>query len=482
MNVLLILRVPIALASLALAACGSVAPAPTPTSSPVPPPAWGGLDAASVPRLTAEPPSDLAQWWRGLGDPLLGELVDEALRANPDVRIAQARVREARARRTVAESALYPSVDARSNARRSSGSEETGSGATFTVYGIGLDASWEIDVFGGLRRGVDAAAADVAAAAANLDAVRATLAAEVALNYVQLRTLQARRSVALASLATQTETLQLVRWRAEAGLVSTQDVEQARSSLEQTRALIPALELALAESGHRLDGLLGRPPGSLQARLAAPSALPPVPLSIATGIPADTLRQRPDVRAAEQRLAAEQARVGVAEAARFPSLQLTGSIGLEALTLGALGQGSAATSSILAGVVVPIFNAGRLRARVEQQDAVREQAQLAYEQTVLNALQEVENALQALKRNHERERALGEAVEANRNAAALALQRYSAGLIDFQSVLDTERTRLLVEENRVAAQSETVLALIRLYKALGGGWAPMPDATGKDPA
>ncbi|MEW6592060.1 MAG: TolC family protein, partial [Pseudomonadota bacterium] len=242
----------------------------------------------------------------------------------------------------------------------------------------------------------------------------------------------------------------------------------------------PALETGLAEAGHRLDLLRGQAPGSLRARLDAPAPLPAVPQALAVGIPADTLRQRPDVRAAERRLAAESARVGVAEAARYPAFRLTGSIGLEALTLGALGNGGAATSSLLAAVTAPIFDAGRLRAQVEQQDAVREQAQVAYEQAVLNALQDVENALVALQQNRAREAALSAAAEATRSAAALARQRYAAGLIDFQSVLDTERSRLSVEDSLASTRADGALALIRLYKALGGGWTPDAPPAGKD--
>jgi len=207
-----------------------------------------------------------------------------------------------------------------------------------------------------------------------------------------------------------------------------------------------------------------------------------MPARIAVGIPADTLRQRPDVRVAERRLAAQTARVGAAEAARYPGFSLAGSIGLEALTLGALGNGGAGTASLFAGVTAPLFDAGRLRTQVEIQDALREQAQVAYEQTVLNALEEVENALVALARNREREQAVTESAAAARNAALLARQRYSAGLIDFQSVLDTERSVLSVEDSLASTRADGVLALIRLYKALGGGWSPpgaIPPA-GKD--
>ena len=301
---------------------------------------------------------------------------------------------------------------------------------------------------------------------------RVTLASEVALGYVEMRTLQIRLGIARDNLASQSETLQITEWRAQAGLTSSQDVEQARSNREQTRAQIPALETSLAEAEHSLDILLGKSPGTLHARLAEAAGLPSVPAEIAVGIPAETLRQRPDVRAAERTLAAETARVGVAEAARYPAFNLSGSIGLEALKFGALGNSGAAASSLLAGITAPIFDAGRLRAQVDIQDAVREQAQIAYEQTVLTALQDVENALVALARSQERVEALGNAAESARVAAELARQRYSAGLIDFQSVLDTERTLLSNEDSLASAREFAVQSLIRLYKALGGGWTP----------
>ncbi|MDO9386113.1 MAG: efflux transporter outer membrane subunit [Thiobacillus sp.] len=459
------------LAGFGLSGCVAVGPDYVPPVTEVPA-GWARLDPAAQPVAHAAASGDLGQWWQNLPDPLLSGLIDEALQASPDLRSAQAKLREARARRTVAAAGQYPSVTASGRASRSRSSEEAGSGATRNFFSAGFDASWELDVFGGVRRSVEAAAADLESAVASLHDTQVSLASEVALTYVEVRAQQTRLGVARANLASQSETLQLTDWRAQAGLVSSQDVEQARSNREQTRAQIPALETSLAEAEHRLDFLLGHVPGTLYARLAATGELPAVPERIAVGIPADTLRQRPDVRAAERRLAAETARVGVAEAARYPSFDLSGSIGLEALTLGGLGNSGAAASSLLAGITGPVFNAGRLRAQVEIQDAVREQAQVSYEQTVLTALQEVENALVALARNRERVEALAIAADSAGSAAQLARQRYSAGLIDFQSVLDTERSVLSAEDSLASSRADGVLALIRLYKALGGGWSP----------
>jgi NodT family efflux transporter outer membrane factor (OMF) lipoprotein len=464
-------RILLTAAGLGLTGCAMVGPdyqAPSPSV----PASWYRVDVVGNSIARAETPGDLSHWWHGLDDPLLSELVDEALRASPDLRSALARLREARARRAAAATGRFPTVSASASASRNQSSEEIGSGATRNFFSAGFDANWELDVFGGVRRSIEAAEADLESSVASLHGTQVSLVAEVALNYVDVRTSQTLLDVARANLDTQSETLQLTEWRAQAGLVSSQDVEQARSNREQTRAQIPALEISLAEAEHRLDLLLGKPPGTLHARLAAADSLPAVSEQVAVGIPADTLRQRPDVRAAERRLAAETARVGVAEAARYPAFNLSGSIGLEALTLGALGNSGAGTSSLFAGITTPIFDAGRLRSQVEIQDAVREQALVAYEQSVLIALQDVENALVELARNRERGEALANAVDSARKAALLARQRYSTGLIDFQSVLDSERSVLLLEESLASNRANGMQALIRLYKALGGGWSP----------
>jgi NodT family efflux transporter outer membrane factor (OMF) lipoprotein len=415
-----------------------------------------------------------------LNDPLLTTLVDEALLANHDVRDAQSRLRAARARRAVAMAGFFPGLDASGSGSRAMSSRETGSGLTRENYKAGLDASWELDVFGGTRRDFEAAGADLQASVASLNAARVSLAAEVALSYVEMRSLQQRLRIAQANLASQSETLQLTRWRAQAGLTDSQDVAQALSSREQTRAQIPALEISLVETQHSLDILLGKTPGSLRNRLDDDKGLPGPSDKIAVGIPADVLRQRPDIQAAERTLAAETARVGVAEAARYPSFSLSGSIGLEALTLGALGYSGAETWSLLGGITAPIFQAGRLRAQVEIQDAAREQALLAYEQTVLEALRDVENALISLARSGQRAETLKIAAEAAQNAADMARLRYSSGLVDFQPVLDSERNALSTEDSLASANADRVRALIRLYKALGGGWAPQPGPTDTD--
>jgi len=420
-------------------------------------------------------PSDraaLAHWWRELGDATLSELIQQALESSNDLRSAQARLREARARRALAGANRFPTITASAATSRARSSAETGAGRNRTseLYSAGFDASWEPDVFGGVRRGVEAAQADLESTEANLYATQVSLAAEVALNYVEVRAFQARLAIARDNLASQAETLQLTEWRTEAGLATSLDIEQARANREQTRAQIPTLETSLAEAQHRIAILLGLAPGALVAKLSTPAPIPPVPDRVAIGIPADTLRQRPDLRAAERRLAAETARIGQAAAARYPSLALSGSIGLEALTLRALGAGSALGHALIASVGGVIFDGGRLRQQVEIQSAVQEQALVEYQSALLTALEDVENALVALAMSREREAALTGATEAARNAALLARDRYASGLIDFQTLLNTERTVLTIEDSLAATRAEAASALIQLYKALGGGW------------
>ena len=419
----------------------------------------------------AEPAEDISEWWKRLHDPVLDQLVAQALAASPDLKVAQARLRESRARRELAGAEQSPTVTASAAASRSKGSENTGSGATRDLFSAGFDASWEADVFGAIRRGAEAAQADLEASAASLDNTRVSLVAEVARNYVALRGYQAGLGIARANLASQSETLQLADWRAQAGLGSSLEVEQARTNREQTRAQIPALETALAQAENRLALLLGQAPASLHPLLAPVAAIPRVADVLAVGIPADTLRRRPDVRAAERKLAAETARIGVAEAARYPGFQLSGSIGLDALRAGDVFSGTAIGYSLLAGVAGTLFDGGRLRQRVEIQNAVQEQALASYENTLLTALQEVEDALVALANSRLRQEALGLAAAAARNAALLARQRYSSGLIDFLTVLDSERSLLSVEDSLAVSDVARVTALIQLYKALGGGWA-----------
>ena len=316
----------------------------------------------------------------------------------------------------------------------------------------------------------DAATSDVAAAEASLDSARASLAAEVALNYVNLRAAQQRLGIARANVASQAETVQITEWRALAGLATELDVDQARTTLEQTRSTIPSLESTRAEAENHLAVLIGRPAGSLRESLAEAKPLPKAPDAIAVGIPADALRQRPDVRAAEFTLQAEIARTAEREADRYPSLTLSGSFGWQAFSAAALGGADGVVSSLVGSVAQTLFDGGRITSRIAVQNAVQEQALIAYEKSLLTSFEDVENALTAYAVGRERVAARQKAAESARRANDLARTLYQAGAADFQKVLDTDRTRLTAEETLASADADLLTAVIQLYKALGGGW------------
>jgi len=462
-------------AALLLAGCTTVGPDYVPASIATPQ-AWHRID----PSTTVSPApatADLSRWWSQFGDPVLSGLIERALAANTDLRIARSRLQEARARRALAQASGMPTLGASASAARSRDSEEAGRGSTTELYRAGLDANWEADVFGARRRGIEAAQADLDATTANLHAVQVTLTAEVALNYIDLRAFQTRLEVARRNLEAQTDIRQLTDWRAQAGLLSALESEQARTVLERTRAQIPSLEAGLAQAQDRVAALLAIAPGALDRALFEARTIPTMPERIGVDIPAEVLRQRPDVRAAERRVAADTARIGQAEAALYPQFRLSGSIGLEALRLGALGSSGALASSLLVGVSGVLFDGGRLRSQVAVQEAVRDQALAAYEGAIVTALQEVESALALLQHGRTRLAVLGDAVQAARNAALYATQRYRSGIVDFQAVLDTQRAVLDVEDALAAARADNASAVIRLFKALGGGWAVSPADT-----
>ena len=460
------LRFPFYLCIMALAGCAAVGPDYAKTA-PKAPDTWSSAPASNIVASTP----DIAEWWRQLNDPLLDSLIQQGLANSPDIHAAQAKLKESRARRDLASGNRFPTLSASLSGSRSRGSRALGGGETSNLFSAGFDASWEPDIFGGQSRALQASEADLEGVAASLQNVRVTLAAEIALNYVELRSAQTRLAIAQQNLATQTETLQITDWRAQAGLATSLDVEQARANREQTLASIPNLQIAMNEAENRLAILLGQFPGALHAELDKVAPLPTIPASVAVGIPADTLRQRPDVRVAERTLAAETARIGEQTAALYPGFSLSGNFGWKALSLGALGNVGTVASSLAASMAQTLFDAGRIRSRINIQTAVQEQALVNYEKTVLTALEEVENALTAYARNQERKAALYSAQEASRNAATLARQQYESGLVDFQKVLDTQRTLLSNEDSLASTEAEALSALITLYKALGGGWA-----------
>jgi multidrug efflux system outer membrane protein len=425
--------------------------------------------------LTAEEmdPQTLAAWWTTLNDPELSSLMERAVAGNLDLKKARARIRETRARRGIAQATLFPTLDANGSATWSRSSNDTGTGKTSDLYAANLDAGWELDIFGGLRRSVEAANADFEASQEQLRDVLVSLLAEVALNYIDVRTYQAALVVTEANLQSQSETYQLTQWRSEAGLGDELAVEQARYNLENTRSLIPPIRTSLEEAMNRIAVLLGERPGAVHDELKNRKPIPVTPLKVAVGVPANTLRRRPDVRQAERELAAQTARIGVATADLYPKFTLSGSIGLEALSFRNLSSSSTWTLWGGPGITWAIFDAGAIRQNIEVQSALQEQYLIAYEATVLGALEEVENALVAYAEQQQRRLSLTEATQAAQKAVELAQQKYEAGLTDFNNVLEAQRSLLSFQEQLAKSEGTVTSNLVRLYKAVGGGWESM---------
>lgn len=444
---------------LALAGCASRLPAPEAATAVPTQWAEGAADAAQA-------PTQLAGWWQRFDDPALGALVEDALRHSPTLQSALAALRQSRALVEVAAAGLAPSLGGNAGAQRTHTQAQGG----INTFSLGLTASWEPDLWDGTRAGVRAAEADARAAQLALGNAQVVLAAEVALAYIDLRNAQARLAIAEDNLAAQDDTLQIARWRNQAGLVSSLDVAQAIAAAEQTRASVPQLQTALAQARHRLAVLSGRAPGELAELGAAPVPLPPDDLVLA--FPTDTLRQRPDVRRAEAQVQAAWARVAQADAARYPALQLGGSLGLQALTLGSLTSGGSVLHSIMASLSAPLFDGGAIAGNVRAQQAALEQAHAAYRASVLTALQEVEDALVALQGDRARDRSLDAAARAAAEADTLARQQYQAGLVDFNTVLQTQRTLLSAQDSAASVRASLATDHVSLYKALGGGWSP----------
>jgi NodT family efflux transporter outer membrane factor (OMF) lipoprotein len=414
----------------------------------------------------------LAQWWERFGDPVLDRLIERAISDNLDLAVATARLRQARETLVQARAGRVPTVAASGGAGQSLDTD----GDSDTNLSLGVDAAWEADLFGGVTRSIEAARADEQGIAYDLAAVRVATIGEVATNYIDARLAQQRLQIARDTLAIAEDNLEIAGWRVQAGLVSSLDAEQARAARAQTAATIPTLEAAFASATYRLSVLTGDAPGALTTALSQLQPIPTPPQNIAAGIPADTLRQRPDVRSAERSLAAATARIGVAEAALRPELRLTGNIGTSALSLGGLVD--VLTGNIFAGLSQTLFDGGRLRSQVRSQQAVTEAALATYRQAVLTSLEDVENGLVALQTARERQRQFAIALDAANNSAILVRSQYRAGLTDFQALLESERTLLSAREGLIGSQADQALGTVQLYRALGGGWIPYDPSTG----
>lgn len=451
--------------SLTAAAC---AVGPNYTAPATPPAAFQNADPAV---FTAANPE--ADWWKAFGDPVLDQLIGQALGANLDLRVAVARVAEARALFTEQKLDRLPHVTA-SGAYQKSDRQQPG----FTSerieaqsYQAGFDAFWEIDLFGRVRRGVQAAGAEAGAAQADLRDAQVTVAAEVARNYLELRGAQARLKVAQRNLETQRETVRLTKVRFDAGAGSPIDVASAQARLNATEAAIPALVTAEKRASHRLAVLSGQRPGALDAVLVSRDAdVRPLVTALPIGEAGDLLRRRPDVQAAERRLAASTARVGVATADLFPRVSVTGFVGFLSGTASGFGASASQAWSVAPTVSWPALDIGSAHARLRAARARDDAALANYDQTVLRALEDLENALVSYSQQQARLKSLTDQAAASRRAAELARVQYREGGIDFLVLLDAERTLLAAEDSLTVAETSVNTDVVAIYKALGGGW------------
>ncbi|HIJ90125.1 MAG: efflux transporter outer membrane subunit [Desulfobulbaceae bacterium] len=424
---------------------------------------------------------NLAQWWTLFNDPQLTSLVERAMQANLDLRKAESRIRQARATMGIAGADLGPTVDTAASYKRSRTplAGDSGEAVTGNLYKIGFDAGWEIDLFGGVRRGVEAAGADLDAAMESRRDLLVSLSAEVASNYLNLRSLQQRLAIARRNLKAQEHTTELTRQRFDAGFSSKLDMVRAEALVATTSGQIPLLEAQVRQTIYSLSQLLGGEPSTLLAELTPEATLPAAPAAVPLGLPSDLLLRRPDIRRAEAKIHAATARIGVAKADLFPNFTISGALGLQNTTFSSTLNRAGTAWSLGPALNWPLFDMGRTRANLELKKAVQEEELLTYQQTVLTALREVENALIASSKEEEHRQAMAQAVAANRSAVELATALYTAGQNDFLAVLDAQRS-LYAAEDVLAQSSRTVSTnLVALYKALGGGWNTKEAAAGE---
>jgi outer membrane protein, multidrug efflux system len=421
-----------------------------------------------------------AQFWKQFGDGTLDGLVDDALHANHDLRVAVGRLAEARAARHQALYDLAPTVTAEGGHQTQLYPDaEVGYAYRASYYDAGFDAAWELDLFGRVRREVEASTAELQGAEASLRDAQVSVIAEVARTYFELRGEQEQLAVARQNVDNPQATMQLTDARLQAGRATEFDTSRARAQLSTTLSTIGPLEAAISRSMHRLGVLTGRDPNALVTLLAPTKELPDLPKTLAVGDPAEMLRRRPDIRVAERQLAASTAEIGVAVGDYFPKVTFTGSFGYDASSLRGLGSSSSRAYSIGPGISWAAFNLGRVHAQVAQARAHKETVLAQYEQTVLQALEETENALVTHARARDQLIHAVDAADSSAAAAHLARVRYEGGAVDFLEVLDAERTQLDAEDRMAQSRTQAVTSLVAVYKALGGAWegTPLPRYT-----
>ncbi|MGD0827389.1 MAG: efflux transporter outer membrane subunit [Desulfobaccales bacterium] len=446
------------------------------------PSSWAGVTKAPAPpqpAVATTQPAELTQWWKRFADPTLTQLVEDALKTNLNLQLAVANLRQARAARGIAIGGLWPAITGSAEYLR-----ETTSGATQpskgtaglsqNLYQAGFDAAWEIDLFGGLRRNVESADAGVQAAIEGISNVQVTIAAEVALNYVQLRGYQQQIVTAQKNLKAMQNTALITRQKAGAGFASALDVANADASVANTEAQIPVFETSARQAIYALSILLARPPADLLKQLTPTGDIPGVPARIPAGLPSDLLRRRPDIRQAEAQLHAATAQIGVATADLFPKFSLTGAVSWQSNLLNSWLTVASQTGSFGPSVTWQIFQGGAIVSNIRVQEALRDQAFITYRQTVLGAFQDVENALIAFAKEQEHYKSLKDSVAANSKAFDLSLKLYTEGLLEFLNVLVAQNSLYAAENALVQSNSNISTDLIALYKALGGGWEQAP--------
>ncbi len=430
---------------------------------------WDGGSLEAVKPDANRPRADTETWWRNFNDPVLDELVAEAQRQNPGVRSAGLRIMEARAQLGLAGSALYPQVQQLgANVTRVGRNQSEGPDTAFTSYGVNFDIAWELDFWGKFRRGIEAADAAYLASIAQYDDVQVLVAAQTANLYASIRTLELRLRIARETAALQKRSLEITEHLFKSGNESELDVQQARTLYLATLATIPQFEASLRQAQNALNVLLARPPGPLPQMEAGRETIPLAALDVAVDMPAALLLRRPDVRAAEAQLAAQSALIGVSEAQLYPSIALIGSMGLSTTSL----NDAPRVFDWAAGptMVWNIFDYGRLKNQVLIDNARFQQLYEVYQQTVLNAAREIDDAAILFAKNREQIDVLRESVQAARRSLDIATIQYREGLVDFERVLDSQRTLFGQQDRFITAQGDTVRSLVALYKAMGGGW------------
>jgi outer membrane protein, multidrug efflux system len=444
---------------------------------PAVPTQWSGTPqpVATVPQAKSD--QMLTRWWTVFDDPVLNSLLERAAATNLDLKLAKAVIRQARAARGVAAGGLGPTLNTSGAYQRSRTPLNAGSslraGVTTDQYQAGFDAGWEIDIFGGRRRNLEAAEADLRAAVESHNDVMVTVMAEVARDYIQLRAFQQQLAITRQNLAAQQHSANLTRERFRGGFVSGLDVANADAQTATTAAQIPLLESSARQTIYSLSILLGEPPAALDAELSPASVIPapgPAVPAVPLGVPSDLLRRRPDIRQAEARIHAATARIGVATSELFPKFTIAGSAGFQSIDFGSLFDWVNRFWSVGPSVTWHLFQSGSLRASVEVQKALQEQEFIVYRQTVLNALQEVENALVASTKEQTHRDVLISAVDANRRAVSLAETLYTEGQTDFINVLQAQQSLYNTQDALVQSNAAVSADLVALYKALGGGW------------